>query len=63
MQNAPVYTKITHVYLSGNKANTLTIPIKIARSKGLEGPTNVIVEETDEGFLVKKLLIQESFKK
>lgn len=56
MPNAPETKKIIReIYLSGNRANTFTIPIKMAKSKGLEAPTSVIVEEMDDGIFIRKL--------
>ena len=44
----------TH-FLSGKLSATLIIPIDTARKYGLDQPSNVIVEETDDGLLIKKL--------
>jgi hypothetical protein len=49
------FKKVTHTFLSGRLSATLIIPIDIARKYGLDKPTNVIVEERDEGILVRKL--------
>ena len=49
------FKKITHVFLSGKLSSTLIIPIDIARKKGLDKPTNVVVEETVDGVFIKKL--------
>jgi hypothetical protein len=51
------FKKITHIFLSGKLSSTLIIPIDIARKKGLDKPTNVIVEEMDDGIFIKKLEI------
>jgi hypothetical protein len=47
--------RIAHIWLSGNLSATLVIPIEIARRKGLDQPSNVIVEETEIGILIRKL--------
>ena len=47
--------KITHTFLSGKLSSTLIIPINIARKQGLDKPTNVIVEEMNDGILIRKL--------
>ncbi|MGA9843568.1 MAG: hypothetical protein WBQ25_14750 [Nitrososphaeraceae archaeon] len=49
------YKKITHTFLSGKLSATLVIPIDIARRHGLHQPANVIVEEMDDGILIRKL--------
>lgn len=46
---------ITHTYLSGKFSTTLIIPIEIARKYNIDKPSNVIVEETDEGILIKRI--------
>jgi hypothetical protein len=47
--------KITHTFLSGRLSATLIIPIETARKYGLDKPANVVVEEKEEGILIKKL--------
>lgn len=47
--------KITHTFLSGRLSATLIIPIETARKYGLDKPTNVVVEEKEEGILIKRL--------
>jgi hypothetical protein len=49
--------KVTHTFLSGRLSATLVIPIDTARKYGLERPANVVVEERDEGILIRKLEI------
>jgi hypothetical protein len=49
------FKRITHTFLSGRLSATLIIPIEIARRYGLHKPSNVIVEETEEGILIRKL--------
>jgi hypothetical protein len=46
---------ITHTFITGKLSSTLIIPIHVARKYGLDKPVNVIVEETKEGILIKKL--------
>lgn len=46
---------ITHTYLSGKFSTTLIIPIEIARKYNIDKPSNVVVEETKEGILIRKL--------
>jgi bifunctional DNA-binding transcriptional regulator/antitoxin component of YhaV-PrlF toxin-antitoxin module len=48
---------VTHTYISGKFSTTLIIPIQTARKYGIEKPSNVIVEETEEGILIRKLVI------
>ena len=47
--------KIKGVYLTGKISSTLIIPIEIARKYGLDRPSNVVVEETDSGILIRKI--------
>jgi hypothetical protein len=47
--------KITHTYMSGRLSATLIIPIDTARKYGLDKPANVVVEEKEEGILIRKL--------
>jgi hypothetical protein len=52
-----LYKKVKHTFLSGRLSATVIIPIDTARKYGLDKPANVVVEETDEGILIKKLEI------
>lgn len=47
--------KIRKTFLSGKLSATLIIPIEVARKYGLERPSHVVVEEIDEGILIRKL--------
>lgn len=47
--------RITSTFLSGKLGATLVIPIDIARRHGLNLPSQVVVEETDHGILIRKL--------
>ena len=47
--------EIAKTFLSGRLSATLIIPIEIARRKGLEKPSHVVVEEIEEGILIRKL--------
>ena len=49
--------KVTHTFLSGRMSATLIIPIDTARKYGLDKPVNVVVEERDEGILIRKLQV------
>lgn len=46
--------KIPFTYLTGKLSATLIISMEIAKRNGLEKPTDVIVEETENGILIKK---------
>jgi hypothetical protein len=50
-----VRKEVTKTFLSGKLSATLIIPIEIARRHGLQEPSQVIVEETDGGILIRKL--------
>lgn len=47
--------RITHTFLSGKMSSTIIIPIAVARRYGLDKPANVVVEETEQGILIRKL--------
>jgi hypothetical protein len=49
------FKRITHTFLSGRLSATLIIPVDIARRHGLERPSQVVVEETERGILIRKL--------
>ena len=51
------FKKVTHTFLSGRLSATLIIPIDTARRYGLDKPANVIVEEKENGILIRKLEI------
>jgi hypothetical protein len=51
------FKRITHIFLTGKLSATLIIPIDIARKHGLDKPSNVVVEEKDDGIFIKKLHI------
>jgi hypothetical protein len=47
--------EITKTWLTGQKSCTLIIPREIAHKYGLEEPSHVIVEETPQGIMIRKL--------
>jgi bifunctional DNA-binding transcriptional regulator/antitoxin component of YhaV-PrlF toxin-antitoxin module len=47
--------RIVRTFLTGKISATLIIPIEIARKLRLTEPTNVIVEEKEDGIFIKKL--------
>jgi hypothetical protein len=47
--------EISKIFLTNRVSATLIIPIEIARRHGLEKPAHVIVEEKDDGILIRKL--------
>ena len=47
--------KITHTFLSGKVSATVILPIDIARKYGLDKPSNVVVEEIEEGILIRRI--------
>ena len=59
MSNIPKFKKITHVFLSGKFSSTIIIPIDTARKYGLDKPSNVVVEEREDGILIKPVEISE----
>lgn len=50
--------KITSTFLSGKLSATIVIPIDIARKHGLNRPSEVIVEDTEEGILIRKINLE-----
>ena len=48
---------IATIFLTNKLSATLIIPIEIARRNGLNEPSHVLVEETAQGILIKKLEI------
>jgi hypothetical protein len=49
--------EIIKTWLAGQKSCTLIIPREIAARYGLDEPSHVIVEETKEGILIRRLEI------
>jgi hypothetical protein len=47
--------KITTTFLSGTTSCTLIIAKEIAKKYGIDEPSHVIVEGTEEGILIRKL--------
>ncbi len=47
------YQKIHFTFLTGRLSATLVIPIEIAKKHGLTKASNVVVEETENGLLIK----------
>ena len=45
--------KIHFIFLTGKLSATLIIPIEIARKHGLTKSSNVIIEETENGLLIR----------
>lgn len=51
--------EITHTFISGKLSTAIIIPKNIARKYKIDKPTNVIVEETEDGILIKPLLLED----
>jgi hypothetical protein len=49
--------EIIKTWLTGQHSCTLVIPREFAKEYGLEEPSHVIVEGTEEGTLIKKITI------
>jgi hypothetical protein len=49
--------EIIKTWLTGQHSCTLVIPREFAKEYGLEEPSHVIVEGTEEGILIKKITI------
>jgi bifunctional DNA-binding transcriptional regulator/antitoxin component of YhaV-PrlF toxin-antitoxin module len=48
---------VVKTFLTGKISATIIIPIEIARRHGLSEPSNVTIEDTNEGILIKRLEI------
>jgi hypothetical protein len=57
MQENIANKEIAKTWLSGQNSCTLIIPRKVAIEYGLREPSQVIVERTREGILIRKLEI------
>ncbi|MDP9288104.1 MAG: hypothetical protein M3P08_07895 [Thermoproteota archaeon] len=44
----------TKTFLSGKLSATLIIPIEMARRRGLEEPSHIVVEERSDGILIRR---------
>jgi bifunctional DNA-binding transcriptional regulator/antitoxin component of YhaV-PrlF toxin-antitoxin module len=58
-QQAFETTKIAPIFLTNKISATLIIPLSLARKYELNQPSHVVLEERDEGILIKKLKIVE----
>jgi len=56
-QNKSEKKEIVKTWLAGQHSCTLIIPKDFAKEYGLDKPTHVIVEGTNEGILIRKLSI------
>ena len=52
--------EITKTWISGQNSCTLVIPKSVAKECGLDSPSHVIVEKTQEGILIRKLKLEET---
>ena len=51
--------KIAPIFLTNKISATMIIPIQTARRYGLDKPAHVVVEEMEEGILIRKLKLEE----
>ena len=49
--------KIAPIFLTNKISATLIIPIEIARRHGLDRPSHVVIEDTEDGILIRKLRV------
>lgn len=47
--------KIAPIFLTNKLSATLIIPIDLARRHGIDGPSHVIIEDTANGIVIRKL--------
>ena len=53
------YPKIAPIFLTNKISATMIIPIQTARRYGLDKPAHVVVEEKEDGILIRKLKLEE----
>jgi bifunctional DNA-binding transcriptional regulator/antitoxin component of YhaV-PrlF toxin-antitoxin module len=49
------YPKIAPIFLTNKISATMIIPIQTARRYGLDQPAHVVIEEREDGILIRKL--------
>jgi hypothetical protein len=52
--------EVTKIWLHNNVSASLIIPVEIARKHNLTKGNHVVVEDTDQGILIRKLDIDRS---
>ena len=55
IENSTKSYRVTHTFISGKSSSTLIIPKPIAKKYGLDKPTDIILEDKEDGVLIKKL--------
>jgi hypothetical protein len=58
MSNENTKIGLSKIWLTNKLSATLIIPIDIARKHGLAEPSHVVVEDTDQGILIRKLKME-----
>ena len=58
LETKPKNREITKIWLHNNVSASLIIPIEIARKHNLTKGNHVIVEDTDQGVLIRKLNLE-----
>jgi len=59
MSEFPQSKQIIRTWLTGKSSCTLVIPKEFAKVHGLDQPSHVVIENTSQGILIKKLDMQE----
>ena len=49
--------KIASIFISNGISSTVIIPIDLARKYALDKPSHVTIEDTQDGILIKKLVV------
>jgi len=49
--------RISPIFLSNRLSSTLIIPIDLARKYSIDRPSHVTIEDTQNGLLIKKLVV------
>jgi hypothetical protein len=58
LETKPKNREITKIWLHNNVSASLNIPIEIARKHNFTKGNHVIVEDTDQGILIRKLNLE-----
>lgn len=51
--------KLVTVFLINGRSSTVIIPIKLARKYGIDKPSHVFIQDTDNGILIRKARIED----
>ena len=49
--------KLASIFISNGISSTVIIPIELARKYAIDKPSHVTIEDTQDGILIKKLVL------